>query len=112
MTNHHSKHKDTGHPADSTNSSDNAELVVEEQAVNIAAEAIVKGDTKEPAISAASILAKVTRDRQMQALHERHPQYGFAQHKGYGTRLHKAALKKFGPSPIHRYSYQPVREAV
>jgi len=71
---------------------------------------IVRGDCKSISIAAASIIAKVTRDRLMLRYDKEYPQYGFARHKGYGTRLHKAALKKFGPSPIHRYSYQPVRE--
>jgi len=78
----------------------------------IPAEAIVKGDAKEPAISAASILAKVTRDRQMAILHERFPQYGFAQHMGYPTAAHFPALKEFGICEEHRRSFSPVRNVL
>jgi ribonuclease HII len=78
----------------------------------IAAEAIVKGDSKEPAISAASIVAKVTRDRQMRDLHTRFPQYGFLQHMGYPTPVHLAALQQFGACPEHRRSFSPVRVVV
>ena len=78
----------------------------------IEAEAIIKGDVKEPAISAASILAKVTRDRQMMAMHQRFPQYGFAQHMGYPTAMHFAALKEFGACEEHRRSFSPVRNVL
>lgn len=74
-------------------------------------EALVKGDDLVPAISAASILAKVTRDRQMLALDELYPQYGFARHQGYGTAVHLEALKRYGPCEQHRRSFRPVREA-
>lgn len=69
---------------------------------------IVRGDQLEPAISAASIIAKVTRDREMQILHQQFPEYGFAQHKGYPTQAHRVALQKYGPCRVHRYSYAPV----
>ncbi len=74
------------------------------------AEAIVKGDLKEPAISAASILAKVYRDREMQALDLLYPDYGFAKHKGYPTALHLEKLRLLGPLPEHRRSFRPVTE--
>ncbi len=76
------------------------------------AEAIVGGDALEPAISAASILAKVARDRLMCRLHEEHPHYGFDVHKGYPTPAHLAALARHGPCPHHRRSFAPVRAAL
>ena len=78
----------------------------------IASEAIIKGDAKEPAISAASIIAKVTRDQQMQALHTQYPQYGFNQHMGYPTEVHMQALKQFGPCEEHRRTFAPVRDLI
>lgn len=77
--------------------------------LHMAAEAIVKGDSLVPAISAASILAKVHRDRLCLAMHEAHPAYGFAQHKGYPTADHLAALRAHGACVAHRRSYAPVR---
>ncbi|KAF1686491.1 ribonuclease HII [Pseudoxanthomonas broegbernensis] len=75
------------------------------------AEALVGGDALEPAIMAASILAKVARDRLMCRLHAEHPQYGFDLHKGYPTPAHLAALSLHGPCPHHRRSFAPVRES-
>lgn len=72
------------------------------------AEPIVKGDARIPAIAAASILAKVARDAEMVALHQRHPQYGFDRHKGYPTAVHLRALREHGPLPEHRRSFRPV----
>jgi ribonuclease HII len=69
---------------------------------------IIKGDQKVISISAASIIAKVTRDRLMQKFHKKYPQYGFDRHKGYGTKAHFAAIKKFGPCKIHRKSFYPI----
>jgi ribonuclease HII len=74
--------------------------------------AIVKGDAKVAAISAASILAKVQRDRLCEQLHAQHPAYGFATHKGYPTPAHLAALREHGPCDEHRRSYAPVRAAL
>ena len=71
---------------------------------------LIKGDARCLSIAAASIIAKVTRDRLLLTLHEEYPQYGFDQHKGYGTPTHLAALKKYGATPHHRYSFAPVRE--
>ena len=73
---------------------------------------IIKGDTISLSIAAASIIAKVTRDCMMVELHEHYPQYGFAQHKGYGTPMHLAALQEHGVTPHHRKSFAPVREQV
>ena len=78
-------------------------------ALQCEAQAIVKGDTKVAAISAASILAKVTRDRIMVEYDKKYPGYGFAKHKGYGTKQHMQALLEFGATPIHRQSFAPVR---
>ncbi len=76
------------------------------------ARAIIKGDLSEPAISAASILAKTHRDAQMKAFCAQHPGYGFSQHKGYGTAAHAEALARLGPCAIHRMSFAPVRAAL
>lgn len=78
--------------------------------VSMPARAIVKGDSKESAISAASILAKVARDRAMHVLHQAYPQYRFDLHKGYGTAVHVAALAVHGVSPVHRRSYAPIKK--
>ena len=77
--------------------------------LTIPAEAIIKGDLKVAAISAASILAKTARDAEMYALAKRYPQYGFDKHKGYGTAAHLAALQQFGVLPEHRQDFAPVK---
>ncbi len=71
---------------------------------------LIKGDSRSLSIAAASILAKVTRDRQMKEAAERYPGYGFESHKGYGTAEHLAALRRLGPTPIHRATFAPVTE--
>jgi ribonuclease HII len=76
------------------------------------AETVVKGDSRVAAISAASILAKVTRDREMCALDKQYPGYGFAGHKGYPTKLHLDALEALGVTPIHRSSFAPVKARI
>ncbi|EKE84216.1 ribonuclease HII [Idiomarina xiamenensis] len=78
----------------------------------IAAQAIVKGDLLEDCIGAASILAKVERDRQMLAWHQQYPEYDFARHKAYPTAAHLALLANHGPCPIHRRSFAPVKRAL
>ncbi len=80
--------------------------------LDVLAEAIVKGDSKVQAISAASILAKVHRDRWCKELHAQYPQYGFDAHKGYGTAAHLQALKEHGATPWHRTSFSPVAEVL
>lgn len=77
--------------------------------INLPCEAIVKGDSKVQAISAASILAKVARDAELYELDKLYPQYGFAKHKGYPTALHLLALREYGICPQHRLSYAPVK---
>jgi ribonuclease HII len=73
--------------------------------------ALIHGDARSVSIAAASILAKVERDQRMQEYDQLYPQYGLAQNKGYGTPDHLEALQRHGPSPLHRFSYSPVREA-
>lgn len=80
--------------------------------VDMACETIVKGDSKIEAIGAASIIAKVLRDSEMIIMDEQYPGYGFASHKGYPTKVHREALMKLGPCPIHRRSYAPVAAVV
>ena len=74
--------------------------------------AMIQGDRRSYHIAATSVIAKVTRDKIMSAAHRRYPHYGFDRHKGYGTKAHQAALTEFGPCPIHRRSYAPVRRAL
>jgi ribonuclease HII len=80
------------------------------QSISLPQKAIIRGDSLSLSIAAASILAKVTRDRIMVELDGRFPHYGFAQHKGYGTAQHLIALQRFGPCHLHRYSFAPIRQ--
>lgn len=80
--------------------------------LNCSITTIIKGDLSEPAIAAASILAKVARDHEMLVLDQLYPGYGLAKHKGYPTVQHQQALLELGPSPIHRRSFAPVRRAI
>ena len=81
-------------------------------ALEVPVRTIIGGDALEPAIMAASILAKTHRDARLVALDARYPEYGFARHKGYGTAAHLAALARLGPCPEHRRSFAPVRAAI
>lgn len=81
-------------------------------ALNIAAQAVVKGDSLVAEISAASILAKVARDQEMLLLHQKYPQYGFDRHKGYPTKFHLEALEKYGILSEHRQSFAPVKKYI
>jgi len=78
--------------------------------VNLSQTSLIKGDQRSLSIASASILAKTTRDEWMRAEDKEYPEYGFAQHKGYGTALHQLNLSRVGPSAIHRKSYAPIRE--
>ena len=73
---------------------------------------IIKGDSKSLSIACASIIAKVTRDKLMARLHKKFPRYNFAKHKGYGTKEHMARIEEYGPCPIHRRSFNPVKQLV
>jgi ribonuclease HII len=80
--------------------------------VSIPQEKLIRGEGKSVSIAAASIIAKVTRDRIMVTLDRLYPRYGFARHKGYGTPEHLEMLSKYGPCPLHRFSFQPVKDRV
>ena len=73
---------------------------------------IIKGDFSVFSIALASIVAKVTRDRFMEEMDKKYPEYGFTKHKGYGTKVHLEALKKYGPCPIHRKSFAPIKNMI
>ncbi|MFA6131405.1 MAG: ribonuclease HII [Patescibacteria group bacterium] len=74
--------------------------------LNVPQRGIIKGDRKVKSIAAASIIAKVTRDRMMMEYHDKYPEYGFAVHKGYGTRTHRDRIEEYGPCPIHRLTFR------
>lgn len=80
--------------------------------LDIPSEKIIQGDAKSQSIAAASIIAKEKRDQLMNEFHEMWPQYGFNEHKGYGTAKHMAAIQKYGPCPIHRLSFKPLKDTV
>ena len=80
--------------------------------MQISMETIIKGDSKVASISAASIIAKVARDKEMLELDKQYPEYGFASHKGYPTKVHRAALVKYGALCCHRKSFKPVRDVI
>ncbi|ETT85838.1 ribonuclease HII [Viridibacillus sp. FSL R5-0477] len=80
--------------------------------IDIPQDSIIKGDAKSLAIAAASILAKTARDHYMEEMDEKYPQYGFAQHAGYGTKQHLEALREFGPTDIHRTTFEPIKSMI
>lgn len=80
--------------------------------LSVKSEGVIKGDQKSITIAAASIIAKEVRDEIMFRYQEIHPEYSFHKHKGYGTKIHKEALEKYGPCPIHRKSFRPVAESI
>lgn len=81
-------------------------------AIELPQDPITRGDQQVLSIAAASVLAKVARDRWMRGLGQRYPAYGFANHKGYGTEMHREAIQRYGPCPEHRRTYQPVQQAL
>jgi ribonuclease HII len=78
--------------------------------LDVRADALVKGDGRSLSIAAASIIAKVTRDSMMDQASKLYPEYGFEKHAGYGTKVHRNAIREFGPCPIHRFSFRPIRK--
>ncbi len=80
--------------------------------ISLPQKSVVKGDSKVLSVAAASIIAKVTRDRLMKKYHKKYPSYGFDSHKGYGSEFHMKMIKKYGPCPIHRKSFFPISELI